>query len=79
MLERIMNANKPKGSHKLTWAGFQVTTAIMFFTGLKTNEVACVEKQMILDIVEKGTMSFYQSKVNKYRVIRFTPYGVNAI
>jgi len=34
---------------------------------------------MIQSIIDKGQMVFYQSKVNKYRTIRFTSVAVNAI
>ena len=79
MLERILKASRPKGIHQLTWARFQVTSTILFFTGLRIGEVAPVTEEMLEEIVEQGTMTFYQPKVNKYRTIRFTSYGVETI
>lgn len=79
MLEKIITASKPKGSRQLSWARFQITAVLLFFTGLRISELTCVNEKMIFDILEKGTMTFYQSKVNKYRVIRFTSHGVTTI
>ena len=79
MLETILKAPKPKGTHELSWARFKVTVAILFFTGLRISEVAAVSEEMLLEIVENGSMTFYQPKVNKYRTIRFTSHGVNTI
>lgn len=79
MLERIIQAPKPKGSHQLSWARFQLTAAILFFTGLRISEVAPINEEMLLEIIEQGSMTFYQPKVNKYRTIRFTSHGVETI
>lgn len=79
MHERILEAPRPKGTHQLSWARFQVTATILFFTGLRISEVAPVNEEMLLEIIENGTMTFYQPKVNKYRTIRFTSHGIETI
>ncbi len=79
MLERIIQAPKPKGIHLLSWARFKVTATLLFFTGLRISEVAMVTEQMLLEIVEQGSVTFYQPKVNKYRTILFTSHGVETI
>lgn len=76
---KIIKAPKPKGTHQLSWARFKVAAALLFFTGLRISEVAPVNEQMLLDIVEQGCMTFYQPKVNKHRTIRFTSHGVETI
>jgi len=79
MLETIMHASKPKACHKLSWARFQVTAVLLFFTGLRVNELALFSKEMILEILDQGKITFYQAKVNKYRTVRFTSHGIKAI
>lgn len=79
MLERILNAPKPKHVHNLSWARFQMTATILFFTGLRISEVAPVTQEMIQEVVEQGKLTFYQPKVNKHRTIRFTSHGINTI
>lgn len=79
MLEKILNAPKPKGSHQLSWARFQLTATILFFTGLRISELTAVNEDMIQEVIDKGTMTFYQPKVNKYRTIRFTSHGIQSI
>jgi len=44
MLEDILKADKPKGAHQLTWARFQLASVILFFSGLRINEIACIRK-----------------------------------
>jgi len=72
MLEDILKNDKPKASHQLTWSRFQLASVILFFSGLRINEIACINKEMIQSIIDNSHMDFYQSKVNKYRTIRFT-------
>lgn len=74
MLESIIRRPRPKGSHQLSWARFQLTSALLFFTGLRISEVFPVNEEMLLEIVEQVTMTFYQPKVNKYRTVRFTSH-----
>jgi len=74
-----MDASKPKACHQATWARFQVTSVLLFFTGLRAVEVACVNREIIEDIFENGTLTAYQSKVNKFRKIRFTSHGIKAL
>ncbi len=75
MLEDIITSERPKGTHKLTWERFQLTATILFFSGLRINELARVDQKMINDILEYGKMTLYQSKVNKYRTVRFTDHA----
>ena len=79
MLDDIIKSHKPKGAHGTTWARFQLTSVLLFFSGLRINEIACIKKEMIQSIIDQGQMDFYQSKVNKYRTIRFTAVAVNTI
>lgn len=79
MLEDIVKNDKPKGYHQLTWFRFQLTSVILFFSGPRINEITCINKEMIQSIIDNSHMDFYQSKVKKYRTIRFTEAAVNAI
>lgn len=79
MVDTIMHAPKPKACHSLTWARFQLTTVLLFFTGLRISEVACVNEDMINEILKYGTITFYQKKVNKQRPVRFPPQSLDSI
>jgi len=79
LLEKIMKASKPKGCHQATWALFQYISVLLFFTGLRAIEVASINKKIIEDILENGTLTSFQSKVNKFRKVRFTSHGINAL
>jgi hypothetical protein len=54
MLEDILKAAKPKGAHQLTWSRFQLASVILFFSGLKINEITCIRKEMVQSITDSG-------------------------
>ena len=37
--EAILNDKKPVNAHRLTWARFRVTSTVLFYTGLRVNEI----------------------------------------
>ena len=79
LLEHILVKEKPKGIHALSWAKFKLTSATLFFTGLRINEVAIVTETMVLEMIKKGQMTFYQPKVNKHRVILLSKHAIRTI
>ena len=79
MLEIILQSPRPKACHRLSWSRFLVTSTLLYFTGLRVSELACVTEDMIQQIVDDKEINFYQPKVNQYRKIRFTDVAVERI
>ena len=64
----IMNSEKPKNVQGLTWHRFKITVVILYFTGLRVNEVAYTTKNTIDLLKTNLKCEFYQKKVNASRV-----------
>ena len=79
VFEAILKDDKPKGTHTLSWSRFKLTASLLFFSGLKLSEVAQIKKDDVEGIIKNHRLSVYQSKVNKYRNLRFTKKGVETI
>lgn len=79
VLEEIINDPKPKGSHEKTWALFQLACAVMFFTGLRINEVVGFDTDTFKELFETDKITIYQSKVNKHRCVFFSDTGRETI
>lgn len=71
VFKEIMNAPKPKGVHAKSWGRFLITSAILFFSGLRLNEIAVLTEADIQQIISQKKLYIYQKKVNQYRNVRF--------
>ena len=69
--EAIMSSEKPPKVHKKSWGRFLMTSAILFYGGLRLNEIAGLTEVDIQQIIKHKKLSIYQKKVNKYRDIFF--------
>lgn len=74
--EAILNAERPAGANKLNWARFKVTSTVLFYTGLRINEVRLMTKEMLDDLCTKQKCSFYQTKVKKHRAVLIPPHAI---
>lgn len=76
--EAILNDERPARANKLNWARFRVTSTVLFYTGLRINEICYMTPQMIDDFCTKQKCSFYQSKVKKERAVLLPPHAVES-
>jgi len=76
LLEDILTDPRPEGTHALTWARFQLTCVLLTFGGFRVNEVASVSISRLNTLIEDGSLSFYQQKVNKVRTVFFSKKGL---
>lgn len=68
MFHHMLYSQKPPNVHKLSWSRFRIACVILYFTGLRANEVAYTTKEMIDSLINNKKGQFFQSKVNKLRV-----------
>lgn len=66
-----MNTPKSKKAHDKSWGHFLITSAILFYGGLRLNEIAILTEVDIQQIIHEKKLYIYQKKVNQYREIRF--------
>ena len=71
IFDAIMSSPKPKRAHAKSWGRFKITCSILFFGGLRLNEVAALGPSEIEEILEHKKISIYQKKVNKFREVIF--------
>lgn len=70
---KIISNPKPKNAYHICWARFKVATSVLFFTGLRVNQVAFMTQEMVQDFFIDGACNFYQSKVNTQTTILLPP------
>ena len=66
-----MEQTRPKGAQKKPWGRFKIACAVLFFSGLRLNEVAFIKEKDILELVEHHKLQVYQAKVDINREVRF--------
>jgi hypothetical protein len=71
-----MNAPRPKKAHA---RAFKITCSILFFCGLRWNEVALLNRENIEEILNQTKLSVYQKKVDKFRNVRFIEKSISFI
>lgn len=68
IFEEILQAKRPKGTQRLSWARFRVAVVILFFTGLRGGEVGHTTEAMIHSLRTNQRAEFYQPKTNSQRI-----------
>ena len=76
LFKKIMDASKPKGAHEKTWGRFKITSAILFYSGLRLNQAALLTKEDIKIIVEEKKIFIYQKNIDQYREIVFIDQAI---
>lgn len=71
IFEEIMMSPRPKNAQRKSWGRFQITCSILFFGGLRINEIASLQYSDIENILKTKKLNLYQKKVNQYRSVLF--------
>ncbi len=69
IFQEILAEPKPQLVSRRVWARFKVASAVLFYTGLRVNEVRSMTKEMIHDCFVNNKCNFYQHKVNSIRTL----------
>lgn len=76
--EAILNEQRPAGANRLNWSRFKVASTVLFYTGLRINEICYMTPKMMDDLCTKQKCSFYQSKVKKERAVLLPPHAIES-
>ncbi len=61
----LMNLNRRKNERQLAYSRFRVAITLLWFTGLRINEIRDFKENEIRALIDEGTLQVYQPKVNK--------------
>ena len=75
----IIKTDKPKNSNQKNWSRFLLTTAILFFSGMRVNQVALFTIPQIEEIIQTQRIQIYQPKVEQYRAVVFIDEAIPII
>ena len=70
---------RPKHAHMRSWGRFQLTCAILAFTGARLNELRFISHDDVKTLIREKRLQLYQPKVNKFREIIIVDIGVSFI
>lgn len=63
--------NREPGEHKLSYARFRIACILLFFSGLRLNEIRLLREVDILQIIKFFEITIYQSKTNTHKKVVF--------
>lgn len=75
----LMNLNRLKNERRLSYSRFRVAITLLWFTGLRINEIRKFTEKEISALINDGTLQVYQPKVNTYREVILPPFGQEAL
>lgn len=57
--------------HKLAYSRFRISIILLFYSGLRLNEIKNLTKKDLFEIMKTLELQIYQSKVNRYKKVLF--------
>lgn len=69
VFEQIIYGKIPYKKNSFSWKRFQIMVAILYFTGLRVNELKQFHRQVLLHLIENGKADIYQSKTKALKTI----------
>lgn len=69
----LMSLKKPKNYTYFAWSRNRISITLLFFLGLRANELINFSKKMLNDGITYGKVQIFQSKKGQYKVVIFSP------
>ena len=78
LFNKILLSSKPKHFNHLNFSRFRIGLTILYFSGLRVNEIRLLTLSEINQLKETRQCDFYQSKVNKNRNVMLSSKCLSA-
>ena len=75
----LMNLPQQKKERILSYSRFRVAITLLWFTGLRINEIRNLNQKEIQALIDDGALQVYQPKVNKHREVLIPHSGQQAL
>ncbi len=79
IMEEIIADPKPYKVPRICWQRFQLASLLLFYTGMRVNEVAYFTLTIIKQLMEVGETEIFQTKTSAIRKIRISSFGITAL
>lgn len=66
---QFMLEERPKRCNKLNWARLRVGSTLLFYTGMRANDISLTTKETLLELAATGKSQFFESKTNQSRMV----------